>query len=190
MAQIVDARAGGAWIAFNRACMTGNEQTYIADALANGHLSGDGPYTVRCHQFLETTLAVPKALLTTSCTHALEMSALLLGIQPGDEIIVPSFAFVTTINAFVLRGATPVFVDIRPDTLNMDERQVEERITARTKAIVPLHYAGVGCEMDEILAIARRHDIAVVEDNAHGLFGIYRGRFLGAFGTARVVSRN
>src|SRR3970282_1329862 len=132
--------------------------------------------------FLEAALGAPKALLTTSCTHALEMCALLLDIQPGDEGIVPAFTFVSTANAFVLRGARPVFIDIRSDTLNLDETQLERLITPRTKAIVPVHYAGVGCAMDTPLEIANRNGIAVVEDNAHGLFGKYKGRYLGTFG--------
>jgi dTDP-4-amino-4,6-dideoxygalactose transaminase len=132
---------------------------------------------------LEQQLAIHKALLTTSCTHALEMAALLLNIRPGDEVIVPSFTFVSTVNAFVLRGARPVFADIHPDTLNLDESQIERLVTTRTRAIVPVHYAGVGCEMDTIGEIAARHGLAVVEDNAHGLFGKYRGRYLGTFGS-------
>ncbi len=175
-------------IPFNKACFEGNEQVYMAQAVANGHISGDGPYTKRAHTLLEEALAVRKALLTTSCTHALEMAALLLDIQPGDEVIVPSFTFVSTINAFVLRGAWPVFVDIRPDTLNLDERQLERLITPRTRAILPVHYAGVGCEMDAIIAIANRHGIAVVEDNAHGLFGRYKGKYLGTFGSMATQS--
>src|SRR5215831_10934280 len=146
------------------------------------HISGDGKFTRRCHQFLEETVGVPKALLTTSCTHALEMAALLLNLVPGDEVIVPSFTFVSTVNAFVLRGARPVFIDIRPDTLNLDERLLERHITPRTRAIFLVHYAGVGCEMDVIQPIAARHGIPVIEDNAHGLFGRYRGRNLGTFG--------
>ncbi len=169
-------------IPFNRPSLAGNEQAYIAEALANGQFSGDGVFTKKCHAFFEHELAVPKVLLTTSCTHALEMAALLLEIKPGDEVIVPSFTFVSTVNAFVLRGAKPVFIDIRPDTLNMDESLIEKLITPRTKAIVPVHYAGVGCEMDVILAIAHKHGISVVEDNAHGLFGRYKGKFLGTFG--------
>ena len=169
-------------IPFNSPCQVGKEFEYIRQAIANGHLSGDGAFTKRCHALLEELLGIPKALLTTSCTHALEMAALLLDIQPGDEVIIPSFTFVSTVNAFVLRGARPVFIDIRPDTLNMDEVQLERLITPRTKAVVPVHYAGVGCEMDVILDIARRHQVAVVEDNAHGLFGKYRGRALGTFG--------
>jgi dTDP-4-amino-4,6-dideoxygalactose transaminase len=169
-------------IPFNRPCILGNEQRYILEAIANGHASGDGPFTRKCHTFLETSLGVRKALLTTSCTHALEMAALLLDIRPGDEVIFPSFTFVSTVNAFVLRGARPVFADIRPDTLNIDERLIERLITPRTRAAVPVHYAGVGCEMDVILDIAARHNLAVVEDNAHGLFGAYRGHYLGTFG--------
>lgn len=169
-------------IPFNRPGIEGNEQAYMAEALANGHISGDGAFTRRCHQLLEESLGTSKALLTTSCTHALEMSALLLDIKPGDEVIIPSFTFVSTVNAFVLRGARPVFVDIRPDTLNLDEALVERAITPRTRAVVVVHYAGVGCEMDSILETTRRHNAALIEDNAHGLFGKYRGRFLGTFG--------
>jgi dTDP-4-amino-4,6-dideoxygalactose transaminase len=169
-------------VPFNRPCLIGTEQAYIGEVFAAGHASGDGSFTRKCHALLEEQLGVAKALLTTSCTHALEMAALLLDIGPGDEVIVPSFTFVSTINAFVLRGAMPVFADIRPDTLNLDEKQLEQLITPRTRAIVPVHYAGVGCEMDTILALAAEHGIAVVEDNAHGLFGKYKGRYLGAFG--------
>lgn len=169
-------------IPFNQPTVVGNEHRYIAQAVANGHISGDGLFTRRCQDYLERELCVPKVLLTTSCTHALEMAAILLSIQPGDEVIVPSFTFVSTINAFVLRGAKPVFIDIRPDTLNMDESQLERRITPKTKAIVPVHYAGVGCEMDVILQIAEKFGVAVVEDNAHGLFGKYKGKHLGTFG--------
>ncbi|MBN9392742.1 MAG: dTDP-4-amino-4,6-dideoxygalactose transaminase [Chloroflexi bacterium] len=169
-------------IPFNFPAVVGNEKKYVAQAMASGHLSGDGPFTKRCHAFLEGELGIPRALLTTSCTHALEMAALLLDIKPGDEVIVPSFTFVSTINAFVLRGAHPVFIDIRPDTLNLDETKLERAITLRTRAIVPVHYAGVGCEMDTIMEIANRHRIAVVEDNAHGLFGKYKGKLLGTFG--------
>ncbi|MFN2150609.1 MAG: aminotransferase class I/II-fold pyridoxal phosphate-dependent enzyme, partial [Anaerolineales bacterium] len=140
---------------------------YMAEAIANAHISGDGPFTKKCHALLQQELGIPKALLTTSCTHALEMAAILLNIQDGDEVIVPDFTFVSTINAFILRGARPVFLDIRPDTLNLDESQLEAAITPRTKAILPVHYAGVGCEMDVIMEVARRHKIAVVEDNAH-----------------------
>lgn len=175
-------------IPFNRPCFVGNEQTYMAQAIAHGQISGDGLFTRKCHAFLEKELGVPKALLTTSCTHALEMAALLLDIQPGDEVIVPSFTFVSTVNAFVLRGARPVFTDIHPDTLNMDESQLERLITPSTKAIVPVHYAGVGCEMDAITRIADRHGVAVVEDNAHGLFGRYKGKYLGTFGSLAAQS--
>lgn len=169
-------------IPFNRPCLAGREFAYMADAVRSGHASGDGPYTKKCHALLEQILGVPKVLLTTSCTHALDMAALLLDIGPGDEVIVPSFTFVSTVNAFVLRGARPVFADIRPDTLNLDESRLEALVTPRTRAIAVVHYAGVGCEMDAILEIAQRHGIAVVEDNAHGLFGKYRGRYLGTFG--------
>lgn len=169
-------------IPFNKATLTGNEFDYIREAIEGGHISGDGTFTKKCHALLETSFNVPKVLLTTSCTHALEMAAILLDIQPGDEVIVPSFTFVTTINAFVLRGAKPVFIDIRPDTLNLDETQLESLITTKTKAIIPVHYAGVGCEMDTIMAIADKHDIPVVEDNAHALYAKYKGQYLGTFG--------
>jgi dTDP-4-amino-4,6-dideoxygalactose transaminase len=147
-----------------------------------GHISGDGQFTKRCHELLEKELAVSKALLTTSCTHALEMAALLVDIQPGDEVIVPSFTFVSTINAFVLRGARPIFCDIRTNTLNIDEQKIERLITPRVKAIIVVHYAGVGCEMDSIVALGERHGIPVIEDNAHGLFGKFKGKYLGTFG--------
>ena len=169
-------------IPFNKPGMTGHELGYVADAISRGHTAGDGTFTGRCHALLEQILGAPRVLLTTSCTHALEMAALLLEIQPGDEVICPSFTFVSSINAFVLRGARPVFIDIRQDTLNLDETQLEALITPRTKAIVPVHYAGVSCEMDPILEISNRQGIAVVEDNAHGLFGRYRGKNLGTFG--------
>jgi len=169
-------------IPFNRSTLVGRELEYIAQAMRIGQIAGDQAFTKRCHELLERTLGVPRALLTTSCTHALEMSALLLDIQPGDEVIVPSFTFVSTVNAFHLRGAQPRFVDIRRDTLNLDERQLERMVGPRTRAVVPVHYAGVGCAMDEILAIAGHHRFEVVEDNAHGLFGKYRGRWLGTFG--------
>ncbi len=168
---------------FNRPVLVGNEFDYMKQAIDNGHISGDGPFTKKCHAYLEQELGVPKALLTTSCTHALEMSAILLDLQPGDEVIIPDFTFVSTVNAFVLRGARPVFVDIRPDTLNLDEARLEAAMTSKTRVIVPVHYAGVGCEMDAILEIAARHHLAVVEDNAHGLFGRYKGKFLGTFGS-------
>lgn len=169
-------------IPFNRPSIVGKEMEYVAQAVANGHISGDGEFTKRCRRLLEEALGVKKALLTTSCTHALEMAALLLNIQPGDEVIVPSFTFVSTINAFVLRGARPVFADIRPDTLNLDEDKLEGLITNRTKAIIIVHYAGVACEMEKILDLGNRFGIPVIEDNAHGLFGKYKGKPLGTFG--------
>ncbi|NET07272.1 MAG: dTDP-4-amino-4,6-dideoxygalactose transaminase [Symploca sp. SIO2B6] len=169
-------------IPFNRPVTVGQEFEYIQKTIENMDLSGDGAITKKCHALLEQILGVPKVLLTTSCTHALEMAALLLDIQPGDEVIVPSFTFVSTINAFVLRGARPVFIDIRPDTLNLDESKLEKLITPQTKAIVPVHYAGVGCEMEIIMEIAGRYGIPVVEDNAHGLFAKYKGQYLGTFG--------
>ncbi len=173
---------------FNRPITVGNEFEYMRQAIANAHISGDGAFTKKCHTFLESQLGVKKALLTTSCTHALEMSAILLDIKPGDEVVIPDFTFVSTVNAFVLRGAKPIFVDVRPDTLNLDETKLEDAITPRTKAIVPVHYAGVGCEMDAILEIAKRRNIAVVEDNAHGLFGKYKGKYLGTFGALATQS--
>jgi dTDP-4-amino-4,6-dideoxygalactose transaminase len=167
---------------FNRPTLTGKELENIRQAVENAHISGDGAFTLKCHAYLQEILGVPKVLLTTSCTHALEMAALLLDIQPGDEVILPSFTFVSTVNAFVLRGARPVFVDIRPDTLNLDETLITPKITPATRAIVPVHYAGVGCEMDAILEISNQNGIPVVEDNAHGLFGKYKGKYLGTFG--------
>jgi dTDP-4-amino-4,6-dideoxygalactose transaminase len=167
---------------FNRASLVGPELSYVARAVAGGHISGDGPFSKKCQSLLEQELGVPKVLLTTSCTHALEMAAVLLDLQSGDEVVVPSFTFVSTVNAFVLHGARPVFADIRPDTLNMDEARLERLITPRTRAVVPVHYAGVGCEMDAILDVANRHGIAIVEDNAHGLLGKYKGKYLGTFG--------
>ncbi len=175
-------------IPFNHPYAVGKEFEYIRQAIENSHTCGDGPFTHKCHALLEQTLGVPKALLTTSCTHALEMAALLLNIKPGDEVIVPSFTFVTTVNAFVLRGACPVFIDIRPDTLNFDEAKLEQLITPRTKALIPVHYAGIGCEMDTIMEVAGRYGIPVVEDNAHGLFGKYKGKYLGTFGSLATQS--
>lgn len=175
-------------IPFNKVVPLGQELEYVARALATGKVSGDGEYTKKCHGLLESVLGVHKVLLTTSCTHALEMSALLLDIQPGDEVICPSFTFVSTINAFVLRGAKPVFIDCRRDTLNMDESLLEDLITPKTRAILPVHYAGVSCEMDAIMEIADRRGVAVVEDNAHGLFGKYRGQWLGTFGAMATQS--
>lgn len=169
-------------IPFNKPTFTGNEIEYITKAIHNNHISGDGDFTKNSQILLEELLQVPKVLLTTSCTHALEMSALLLDIKPGDEVIIPSFTFVSTINAFVLRGAQPVFIDIRSDTLNLNEELLEQLISPRTRALVPVHYAGVGCEMETILDLCDRFEIAVVEDNAHGLFGKYQGKNLGTFG--------
>ncbi len=168
---------------FNKPCIVGKEYDYMADSIRSSHISGDGKYSKLCHEFLENKLGIPRVLTTPSCSHALELSALLLDIQPGDEVIIPDFTFVSTVNAFVLRGAKPVFIDIRPDTLNMDESQLEGLITEKTKAIVPVHYAGIACEMDTIMEIAGRHNnIPVVEDNAHGLFGKYKNRWLGTIG--------
>ena len=175
-------------VPFNRASPVGKEFEYMQQVISGHHLSGDGMFTNRCHAELESIIGAPKALLTTSCTHALEMAAFLLDIQPGDEVIIPDFTFVSTVNAFVLRGAHPVFADIRPDTLNLDETKLERHITPRTKAIVVVHYAGVGCEMDTIMEIAGRHGIPVVEDNAHGLFGKYKGKQLGSFGSMATQS--
>ena len=168
--------------------MTGRELEYVAETVKNSHISGDGQFTKQCQAMLQETLGVAKVLLTTSCTHALEMAALLLNIQPGDEVIVPAFTFVSTVNAFVLRGARPVFSDVLPETLNLDHKRLEALITPRTRLILPVHYAGVACEMDAIMDIANRRNIAVVEDNAHGLFARYRGRPLGAFGALATQS--
>jgi dTDP-4-amino-4,6-dideoxygalactose transaminase len=168
--------------------MTGKELYYIADAHFNGKLAGDGPYTKRCHTWLEQNTSAKKALLTHSCTAALEMAAILADIQPGDEVIMPSYTFVSTANAFVLRGAVPVFVDIRPDTLNIDENQIESAITARTRAIVPVHYAGVACEMDAVMEIAQRHGLLVIEDAAQGIMSTYKGRPLGSIGHLGTLS--
>ena len=173
---------------FNRPYMTGREFVHIAEAHANGVLAGDGPFTKLCHQRLEERIGCAKALLTHSCTGALEMSALLANIEPGDEVIMPSYTFTSTATAFVLRGGVPVFVDIRADTLNIDETLIEAAITPRTKAIVPVHYAGVGCEMDVILDIAKRHGLMVIEDAAQGFASTYRGRPLGALGTMGCLS--
>jgi dTDP-4-amino-4,6-dideoxygalactose transaminase len=175
-------------IPFNKPCLAGSEMLYAAKAIILGHTSGDGAFTSACHELLERELGVPRALLTTSCTHALEMSAMLLDLQPGDEVIVPSFAFVSTANAFALRGARPVFADIRADTMNLDERLIEPLIAPRTRAIVALHYAGVSCEMDRIGEVAARHGLAVIEDNAHGLFARYKSRYLGTLGALSALS--
>lgn len=169
-------------IPFNRPYMTGKELGYIAQAHAGGSLSGDGPFTDRCQGWLEARTLCNKALITHSCTAALEMAALLLDIQPGDEVIMPSYTFASTANAFVLRGGVPVFVDIRGDTLNLDERLIDAAITPRTRAIAPVHYAGVACEMDTIMNIANRHDLKVVEDAAQGVMASYKGRALGSIG--------
>lgn len=175
-------------IPFNKPFMAGGELANIADAHRLGHLSGDGPFTRQCHQELQRICNVPKALLTHSCTAALEMAALLLDLQPGDEVIMPSYTFVSTANAFVLRGAVPVFVDIREDTLNLDETRIEAAITPKTRAICVVHYAGVACEMDTILAIAERHGLKVIEDAAQGIYSSYRGRPLGGIGDYGALS--
>lgn len=175
-------------IPFNKPLFLGKEIKYIEDAIARGHISGDGYYSKKCQELLQNVLNVPKVLMTTSCTHSLEMCAILLDIKEGDEVILPSYTFVSTVNAFVLRGATPVFCDIRKDTLNIDENLIEELISEKTKAIVVVHYAGVGCEMDKIMEISRKYNIPVVEDNAHGLFGKYKGKYLGTFGVLATQS--
>jgi len=175
-------------IPFNKIHLTGKEREYIDESLQSHHIAGDGIFTNKCNAFLERVTGTSKALLTTSCTHSLEMCALLLNIQPGDEIIVPSFAFVTTANAFVLRGAKPVFADIRPDTFNIDEKQVAKLISPKTKAIVALHYAGVSCEMDVLQAIADEHSVPLIEDSALGLFGKYKGQNLGSLSHLATLS--
>lgn len=169
-------------IKFNVPPCVGKETEYIAQVIADRKICGDGAFTKRCNEWVEKHTKTSKALLTTSCTHAIEMAALLCDIRPGDEVIMPSYTFVSTANAFVLRGATIVFVDIRPDTMNLDENLIEDAITDRTKAIVPVHYAGVSCEMDKILEIAARHDLKVVEDAAQGVMSEYKGQPLGAIG--------
>ncbi|MBK8401757.1 MAG: dTDP-4-amino-4,6-dideoxygalactose transaminase [Propionivibrio sp.] len=175
-------------ISFNKPYMTGKELWYISQAHASGHLAGDGQFTRKCSAWLEQRIGCQKALLTHSCTAALEMAAILADVQPGDEVIMPSYTFVSTANAFVLRGATPVFVDIRPDTLNIDEARIEDAITSRTKAIVPVHYAGVSCEMDTIMDIARHHNLLVIEDAAQGIMSSYKGRPLGSIGHMAALS--
>jgi len=175
-------------IPFNRPHMTGKELWNIAQAHVNGLMAGDGPFTKQCHRWLESRTGTKKALLTHSCTAALEMAAILAEIGPGDEVILPSYTFVSTANAFVLRGATPVFIDIRPDTLNIDESLIEAAITSKTKAIVPVHYAGVACEMDAIMDIARRHRLLVIEDAAQGVMSCYKGRALGSIGDFGALS--
>ena len=179
--------ASSSWIPFNRPNLTGAEARYLMEAIASDRLSGDGPFARRATALLADLVGAP-VLLTTSGTHALEMTGILLDLGPGDEVIVPSFTFCSTANAYALRGSVPVFVDCRPDTLNLDERLVENAITDRTRAIVVVHYAGVACEMDQILDIAARHGLAVVEDNAHGLGGTYRGRPLGSLGALAAQS--
>ena len=175
-------------IPFNKPFLTGNETHNIRKACYNSVLAGDGYFTRKCQNWLETKLGTKKAFLTHSCTSALEMAAILANIRPGDEIIMPSYTFVSTANAFVLRGGVPVFVDIRPDTLNIDENLIEKAITRKTKAIVPVHYAGVGCEMDVIMAIARQHKLLVIEDAAHCVKATYKGRELGSFGHLGALS--
>ena len=173
---------------FNKPSLMGSEMQYIQEALACRHISGDGPFTRRCQEYLQQALGVPRALLATSCTHALEMAALLLEIEPGDEVIVPSFTFVSTINAFVLRGASPVFIDIRPDTLNLDETLLEEKITPRTRAVIPVHFAGAPVDMDRIIEVAGRHGIPVIEDAAHAVGTYYKKTHAGGFGHAAIFS--
>lgn len=169
-------------IPFNVPCVTGNEKQYILTSLSSDQLSGDGQFAQKCHKWFEENLACHKALLTTSCTHALEMTAILLDIQSGDEVIMPSYTFVSTANAFVLRGAKIIFVDIRPDTMNIDETKIEQAITERTKVIVPVHYAGVACDMDSIMDIAQKHNLFVVEDAAQAMLSTYKGKALGTIG--------
>lgn len=175
-------------IPFNRSSLQGRELEYIFQTITAGQIAGDQAFSRKCQSLLERELGVSKALVTPSCTHALEIAAILLDIQAGDEVIVPAFTFVSTPNAFVMRGARAVFCDIRPDTLNLDETKLEALVTRNTKAIVPVHYAGVGCEMEAILEIAARHCVPVVEDNAHGLFGKYKDRWLGTFGVLAALS--
>jgi len=175
-------------ITFNQPSLVGKELVYIADAIKKQHASGDGYYTKACHGFFEEQFSIKKALLTTSCTHALELAAILCDIEPGDEVIVPSFTFTSTVNAFVLRGAIPIFCDVRADTKNIDETLVSQLITRRTKAIVPVHYAGVACEMDSLLQLAKAHGLFLIEDNAQGIFGNYRGQKLGTFGDFGALS--
>lgn len=169
-------------IPFNRPPSTGDELRYIEEALRQGKLSGDGPFSERCHRWFENRLGCKRAFLTPSCTHALEMAALLIDVKPGDEIIMPSYTFVSTANAFVLRGARIVFVDVRPDTMNIDETLIESAITEKTRAIVPVHYAGVGCDMDSIMELANRYGLYVIEDAAQGMMSRYRERPLGTIG--------
>jgi dTDP-4-amino-4,6-dideoxygalactose transaminase len=188
LADTASTEAADAAIPFNRSGIEGEEPHHIGQSVSIGQIAGDQGYSRKCQALLEEVLGAPKVLLTTSCTHALELAALLLEIGPDDEVIVPSFTFVSTANAFVLRGAHIRFADIRPDTLNIDEKQIEPLISPRTRAMVPVHYAGVGCEMDTILAIARQYRISIIEDNAHGLFGKYKQRWLGTFGALATQS--
>jgi dTDP-4-amino-4,6-dideoxygalactose transaminase len=175
-------------IPFNAPAFLGGEIDCIRQAIDKGHISGNGFFTSECEKYLQALLGVKRTFLTTSCTHALEMCGLLLDVQPGDEFIVPSFTFVSTLNAFALRGARPVFVDVRPDTLNIDEEAVARKITSRTKAIIAVHYGGVGCELDRLRELSRQHNIPLIEDNAHGLMGKYRGKHLGTFGRFATLS--
>jgi len=175
-------------IPFNRPWITGREMEFVEDSVRSMHTAGNGKYTKLCEELLCAATGSRAALLTTSCTDALEMTSLLLDLGTGDEVILPSFTFVSTANAYATRGATPVFADVRPDTLNIDERQIEDLITPRTRAIVVVHYAGIACEMDAINAVAEKHGVAVVEDNAHGLYGSYRGRPLGSIGALATQS--
>jgi dTDP-4-amino-4,6-dideoxygalactose transaminase len=185
---VVSAKRGVRMIPFTRPGFLEAGLAKIQEALAQRRLAGDGPFGRRAEAMLAELVGVKRALLTTSCTHALEMSALLLDLAPGDEVIVPSFTFVSTVNAYVLRGVKPIFADVRPDTLNLDETRLASLVGKRTRAIVPVHYAGVGCEMDAIDAIARDCGAVVIEDNAHGLFGTYRGKLLGTFGALATQS--
>ena len=169
-------------ISFNKSFLAGNELKYIEQAVLSGQIKGDGPFTKKCNEWMEQKFNAKKVLLTTSCTSALEMSAILCDIKPGYEVIMPSYTFVSTANAFVIRGAKPVFVDIRPDTLNIDETKIEDAITSKTKAIVPVHYAGVGCEMDTIMRIAKKHNLFVIEDAAQGVMAKYKNKYLGTIG--------
>ena len=169
-------------INFNVPPCAENAMKYIGECVKNQKICGDGAYTKKCNQWIEEKTGTAKCLLTTSCTHATEMAALLADVKPGDEVIMPSYTFVSTADAFVLRGATPVFVDVRPDTMNIDDKLIEDAITERTKAIVPVHYAGVGCEMDAIMDVAKRHGLKVIEDAAQGIMATYKGKALGTFG--------
>ena len=175
-------------IPFNRPCRTGNEIQYVVNAIDSNKISGDGQYGIKCQRWFESHIGCVKALFTPSCTQALEMAALLINIQPGDEVIMPSYTFVSTANAFVLRGAKIVFVDIQPNTMNIDPMRIKEAITANTKAIVPVHYAGVGCDMSAILDIAEIHNLYVIEDAAQGLMAEYKGRPLGSMGHMAALS--